>query len=122
ATISGTYSGVTKTASLTVNPPPAPPAAALSSLTLNPTSVVGGSPSTGTVTLTAAAPAGGVTVSLSSSKTTVATVPSSVLVPQGATSKTFTVTTLRVTKNTSAVISASYSGVTKTATLTARRK
>jgi hypothetical protein len=64
-TVSGSYSGVTKTASLTVTPPPA---AALSSVTLSPASVSGGSPSTGTVTLTAAAPAGGAVVALSSSK------------------------------------------------------
>src|SRR5207302_8131531 len=54
-TISASYAGVTKTASLTVQPQTPP---TLSSLTLNPTSVTGGSPSTGTVTLSGPAPAG----------------------------------------------------------------
>jgi hypothetical protein len=65
----------------------------VASLSLNPTTVVGGSPSTGTVTLSAAAPSGGTVVSLVSSDTSVATVPASVTVPAGATSANFTVTT-----------------------------
>ena len=52
ATISGTYNG-TQSATLTVNPP------TLSSVSVNPTSVTGGTSSTGTVTLGSAAPAGG---------------------------------------------------------------
>src|SRR5450759_948196 len=52
----------------------------LSSLTLNPTTVSDGQPSTGTVTLSAAAPSGGSTVGLSSNST-FAIVPSSVTVP-----------------------------------------
>src|SRR5207249_2552642 len=43
--ISATFAGVTRTAVLTVNPPPA--ASSLSLLTVNPTSVTGGSASTG---------------------------------------------------------------------------
>jgi hypothetical protein len=66
---------------------------ALSDLSLNPSTVTGGTPSTGTVTLTSPAPAGGVVVALSSHDTTVATVPASVTVPAGASSATFTVTT-----------------------------
>ena len=68
----------------------------LSSLSLNPTSVVGGSSSTGTVTLGAAAPSAGTVVSLVSSDTSVASVPASVTVPAGATSATFTVSTAAV--------------------------
>jgi hypothetical protein len=90
----------------------------LSSLTLNPTSVSGGSTSQGTVTLTGAAPSGGSVVTLASSNTTVATVPSSVTIPAGATSATFVVTTYSVAAPTSVTISASYGGVSKTATLT----
>src|SRR2546425_10687720 len=76
-------------AQLTINPAGAP--LPLSSVTLNPTSVVGGNPSTGTVTLTAPAPAGGAVVTLVSTGA-VASVPASVTVPAGATSATFTVT------------------------------
>src|SRR3989449_4972791 len=60
ATITASYSGVTRTATLTVNP-----AAGLSSLALSPTTVTGGSSSTGTVTLDGPAPAGGAQGTLS---------------------------------------------------------
>jgi len=116
ATISGVYGGVTRSAALTVVPAP-PPAATLSSLTLNPTSVIGGvQSSTGTVRLSAPAPAGGAQVMLSSSNGA-ARVPSSVIVPAGATSATFTVNTSVVLISTSATISASYNGTTRTTSL-----
>jgi len=114
-TISASYGGGTQTASLTVTPSPLP---TLSSLTLSPTSVVGGAQSsTGTVTLSGPAPAGGAQVLLSSSNTGAATVPSSVTVPAGATSATFTVNTSIVLISTSATISASYNSTTQTASL-----
>jgi hypothetical protein len=113
-TISAAYGGVTRSASLTVTPPPLP---TVSSLTLNPTSVVGGlQSSTGTVTLSAPAPAGGAQVMLSSSNGA-AGVPSSVFVPAGATGATFPVNTSIVLFPTSATISASYNGTTRTAGL-----
>jgi thermitase len=90
----------------------------LSSLSLNPTSVVGGNSSTGTVTLTAPAPSGGFVVNLSSSNTSVATVPSSVTVPAGATSANFTVATNPVSSVRSVTITAAAGGITRTATLT----
>jgi len=89
-----------------------------SSLTLNPTSVTGGNSSTGTVTLSGAAPAGGATVALSSNNTTAATVPSSVTVAAGATAATFTVSTSAVAASTTVTISATYSGATRSASLT----
>jgi hypothetical protein len=48
----------------------------------------------------------------------VATVPSSVTVSAGQTSASFTVRTQRVSSNTNVVISATYNGTTKQATLT----
>src|SRR5205814_1397889 len=116
-TISASYAGVTKTASLTVNPT-APPTPTLTSLTLSPTSVTGGNSSTGMVTLSGPAPSGGAQVALSSSDTSVATVPSSVTVADGATSATFTVRTSAVSASTTVTISATFAGVTKTASLT----
>ncbi|HYU22324.1 MAG TPA: hypothetical protein VEM60_04215 [Candidatus Dormibacteraeota bacterium] len=117
-TISAAYGGVTRTASITVAPAPPPPAT-LSSLTLSPTSVIGGTQSsTGTVTLSGAAPAGGAQVALSSSNTAAATVPSSVTVAAGATSATFTVSTSAVAASTAVTISAAYGGVTRTASIT----
>jgi hypothetical protein len=112
-TISAVYSGVTRTATLTVNPV----AAGLSTVSLNPTSVVGGNSSQGTVTLTAAAPTGGAVVSLSDNDSA-ATVPTSVTVAAGSSTATFTVNTTAVTSSRSVTVSAVYSGVTQTASLT----
>jgi len=113
-TISAAYGGATRSAPLTVTPPPLP---TVSSLTLNPTSVIGGlQTSTGTVTLSGPAPAGGAQVMLSSSNGA-AGVPSSVFVPAGATSATFALSTSVVLVSTSVTISASYNGTTQTATL-----
>jgi hypothetical protein len=118
-TLSASYSGTSRTAALTVTPPPPP---ALSSLTLNPSTVTGGSSSTGTVALSGLAPAGGVVVTLASSKPSVAAVPSSVTVAAGQSSAGFTVSTVTVSSQTSAVISASYSGATRSATLTIKKR
>lgn len=90
----------------------------LSSLSLSPTSVVGGQSSTGTVTLTAAAPSGGFVVNLSSSNSTVASVPTSVTVPAGQTSATFTVSTTAVSTTTTVTITATAGGISRQATLT----
>jgi hypothetical protein len=95
----------------------APAPTSLASLSLNPTSVTGGNSSTGTVTLSGPAPSGGAQVTLSSSNTTAARVPSSVTVAAGATSATFAVSTSAVASSTSVVISGTY-GATKTGSLT----
>jgi hypothetical protein len=116
-TISAAFGGATMSASLTVTPA-SPPPPTLSSLALNPTSVTGGNPSTGTVTLSGPAPVGGVQVTLSSSNATAAAVPSSVMVAAGATSASFTVSTSAVPSSTTATISAAYSGATRSASLT----
>jgi len=118
-TISAAYAGTSKTASLTVQTA-APPAIRLSSLSLNPTSVVGGNSSTGTVTLSGPAPTGGAQVALTSSNTTVARTPVSVTIAAGATSATFAVGTSVVSASTSVTITASRGGVTKAATLTVK--
>src|SRR5256885_1637734 len=113
-TISASYGGVNASAPLTVTPAPLP---AVSSLTLNPTSVVGGlQSSTGTVTLSGPAPAGGAQVMLSSSNGA-ASVSSSVTVPAGSSNANFTVNTSIVLLSTSATISASYNSTTQTASL-----
>jgi len=90
----------------------------VTSLSLNPTTVVGGNPSTGTVTLSAPAPSGGTVVSLVSSDTSVATVPASVTVPAGATSSTFTVTTLAVASDRIVTLTAVSNNTGRTADLT----
>jgi len=117
--ITATYSGASKSAILTVNPP-AP--AAISSLTLSPSTIVGGSTATGTVTLTKAAPAGGIEVNLTSSNSTRAKVPATVLIPAGALSQVFNITTTATKQKTNVRITVSYAGVNKSATLTIVRR
>ncbi|MEJ5295120.1 MAG: S8 family serine peptidase [Fimbriimonadales bacterium] len=90
----------------------------LSNLTLNPSTVVGGNSSTGTVTLTAAAPSGGFTVQLSSSNPSVASVPGSITVPAGQSSASFTIATQQVSSTTQVTITASAGSVSRQATLT----
>jgi hypothetical protein len=116
-TISASSGSLTQTASLTVTPQPSP-GPTLTSLSFNPTNVVGGSPSSGTVTLSAPAPSGGALVSLSSSNTGVVTVPPNVTIPAGATSAIFTASTSSVTASTPVTVSGSFAGVTQTASLT----
>src|SRR6266699_1857824 len=92
----------------------------LTSLTLNPSTVVGGllGSSTGTVTLSGPAPSGGAVIALSSSNASVASVPASVTVPAGATTASFTVNTSIVLVSTNVTISGSYNGTTQSASLT----
>ncbi len=99
--ISASFRGITKTAVLGVMPH------AVASLTLNPTSVIGGAASTGTVFITAPAPYGGAAISLSSSNPAVATVSTGwVTVPAEATTTTFTVRTNPVASSTRVYITA----------------
>jgi subtilase family serine protease len=113
ASIQATYpvsTSVTGTLTLLASPTPA-------SLVLSPTSVSGGTTSIGTVTLSGPAPAGGADVSLSSSNVASATVPATMNIPEGASSGTFTITTLAQSSSSSANISAAYHGLTRSATL-----
>ena len=91
----------------------------LSSVTLNVSDVVGGTPVIGTVTLTSGAAAGGLTVALTSDNPAAATVPAAVTVAAGTTSATFPVTTFPVGNSQSALIIANAGGVTTYAILTA---
>lgn len=120
-TISATWSGTTRTATLTVTAPaPPPPTATLDTVSISPASVQGGSSASTTVTLTAPAPAGGAVVSFSSSDPDVATVPATMTVPEGVNSRVVVqfVSTSQVSATATSVISATYNGVTRTATIT----
>jgi hypothetical protein len=99
---------------LNVTPP------ALQSIAVAPTSVLGGAPATGTVRLTGPAPAGGVVVKLSSNNG-VATVPATVLVPEGATSANFPVTTRRTSVKKKVTLTGRLRGVNKSVQLTVRK-
>jgi len=95
-----------------------PPPVTVSKVAINPTSVTGGTSVQGTVTLSAAAPQGGTTVTLSSSDTTVAFVLSSIQVSAGSNTQTFAVTTKTVASSTVVKITATAGGVSESATVT----
>lgn len=103
----------------TPTPVPTPiPAPAIASLTLNPSSVGGGSSALGTITLSGPAPASGAVVSLASSNGPIASVPMSAIVAAGTTSANFTISTNRMKTTRTVTISAVYRGLNKAAVLT----
>ncbi len=110
STISAAFAGITQSAVLSIT------SDALVSVTLNPQSVAGGSSSQGTVTIAGPAPAGGLTIALSTNGA-FASVPPSVTIPAGNASIGFVVNTKPVTVNSQALISASVNGGTQSATL-----
>ena len=87
------------------------------SLSLSPSSVVGGGSVTGTLLLNGPASPGGTLVSLFSSNRTVASVPINIRVPAGASVASFPISTQGVSSTTSVVLSAVYGGITRRATL-----
>ncbi len=111
-TITATAGGVSKTAQLAVL------VSAVSSLTFAPAPVTGGQSSTGHLTLTGPAPAGGLVASLSSSNSSAITLPATVPFAAGATTASFVVPTTWVGQSIAHNISATLGGVTKSAQLT----
>src|SRR6185437_14627480 len=91
--------------------------AGLSSVSALPNTVTAGDPATGSVTLNAAAPAGGLVVDLWTNGSPTF-VPASVTVPAGATTATFPVTTVYTSSGAESTITAFCNGITKTTTLT----
>jgi hypothetical protein len=117
--VTATAGGVTKSIFVNVAPDPnAPPL--LQSMSIAPASVSGGTNATGTVFLSAPAPAGGISVTLSTSNRSVASAPGIVTVAEGQTSASYTLTTFAVSATTSATITAFYD-TTRTATVTVTR-
>ena len=110
-TITGTLSGASKSASLLVKPP------SPVSLTFNPTTVQGGWPSMGTVTLSGPAPTGGLIVALSSANPAVLNTPATMKVPAGATGATFNVNTNFVFQATNVVVTATVTAGSASGTL-----
>jgi len=89
----------------------------LASITLSPTTVVGGTSANGTITLTGPAPAGGASVSLSTSNASLAIPPMVVVVAEGETEASFVVTTTETERSNSVTITGTY-GITQSALLT----
>ena len=111
-TITASFGGATKQATVTVIPP------VLNSFGCNPTKVTGGDPVSCTVSLTGKVASGSVANVPLSSHNPAATVPASVPVPAGADSASVTAQTNKVTGRTYATLTASYGGVSKPVTLT----
>jgi hypothetical protein len=93
------------------------PPAVLIAVSVAPALVNAGGSAIGTVTLDHPAPAPGVTVTLASSSPSVV-VPANVLVPAGATTAAFNVTTSGASNTLSAIVTATATGATLTAPLT----
>ncbi len=105
------YSGSARTATFTVA------RLAISAISFGIGEIPGGVPLAGTVTLTVAAPTGGVSVTLASSSQA-ASVPPTVTIPEGGTSTTFDVITTNTPPTTVVAITASYATSSQTANLT----
>lgn len=110
--IHAAYQGSTATALLTLNP-------YVASLTIDHAAIDAGSTATGTVTLGAIAPAGGVTVPLTSSNATAASVPATIIIPSGSATGTFSIPSYRVDADTVVTITATKM-TSASATLTVR--
>jgi hypothetical protein len=109
--LTASWLGVNPTATLTVLP------VAPQQVTVTPTALSGGQSAAGSVILSGPAPTGGLVVSLSGSFPSAVSLPSSIIVPAGATSAPFTVTTYPVTASANVVVTASYGGCATTTTL-----
>jgi hypothetical protein len=113
--VTASYAGATQSSALTVNPTGLPTPV---SLTLNPATVTSGNSSTGTVTISAPAPAAGLVVNLTTNNPFVAQIPTLVTVASGQTVATFAITTPTLAGAETATITASAGGVSQSATLT----
>ena len=112
ATVRATALAVTVTGTLTVQAPKP------TVLAYNPTSITGGKTATGTVTLSGKSPAGGTEVTLNADNG-ILTIPATVVVPEGASTVTFPVSTLVVDTNVvvTTTATANLTTVTKTVTV-----
>jgi hypothetical protein len=110
-------SGSSRSATLTVTPAGA---ATLGSLQTQPSTVTGGTDSTGVVGLTpgTVAPSGGAVVSVTNDNPSLVTTPLNVTIAAGQSSASFPIRTQPTGLTTAVTITASYSGATRSATLT----
>src|SRR3954447_5447139 len=116
--IMASVDNVPRTANMSVNPAP-PPGGTLKAVSLSPTSVTGGSNSTGAITFSTSM-RDGADVFLSSSDPDVATVPVETVVNANRSSGTFNVATKPVTTQTPVTITATWIGITRTTVLTVK--
>ncbi len=109
--VKATYAGVEKSTSLTVNP------AALTTLSVTPSTVEAGKPVTAKVTLDGFAPPAGAVVSLTSSSTNLV-VPPTATVPSGEKTASVVATTKVLTARATALVTATYRGVSRSVVVT----
>jgi RHS repeat-associated protein len=116
-TVTATFGGVTQRIRVIVAPANA---VTLANFTITPSRVAGGASATGIVTLTSAAPSGGAAVTIEPRRRNIVIVPSTVTVPEGATSAAFAIGTEIVhgKKDKATEIAVSYNGVALTSTIT----
>lgn len=110
-TLTASLNGTSASANLTVQPP------TLKSLTISPSQITGGGVPQAIVMLSGNAPAGGVTVNLSSSSAA-ASPPAAVTVAAGSPSAVVNIPTSAVTTNTPVTITASANGISRQAQFT----
>jgi len=110
--LSGTIGATTKTAFFAVNAP------SLTTLTLSPTTVVGGNQTVMTLGLDGIAPVGGRSIVLISGAPGIVFVPGTGVVPQAATTVNLNINTAVVTSSINVTVFATRSGIYKTTTLT----
>ena len=109
--ITGTLNGHQTQTNLVVNPP------ALTSLTISPSSVKGGTTATGKVTLSSIAPVGGMVVTLAAQGVG-GSVPASVTILAGKTTATFAVATKKVSSKSNLLVTGTLGPVQKNSVLT----
>jgi hypothetical protein len=114
--ITASAGGVSKSIFVTVHPDPNAPSI-IQSVSFSPSTVTGATSSTGTVVLNTPAPAGGTSVTLSTSNAT-ARAPGAVTVAAGQTSVSFPVTTSAVASNTLVTIQAIVGGKSLSGSIT----
>jgi hypothetical protein len=113
STLTATYRGVSTSSTLAVMP------IGVTNLVLTPNPVTGPNAVTGTVTLTCAAPSGGAVVTLSTNNSPVARPKvSSITIPAGSTTGTFSIITADVSRVSYATITAAANGISKGVRLT----
>ncbi len=106
--ISASYGGASASGTVTLTAAPAAPPLALNADTTLPFTT--GMTSTATITLGTPAPAGGAIVTLTESRPTALTLPASVVVPAGATTAAFTMTSKQSSGTVLDAITATYNG------------
>lgn len=112
ASTTATLGASTKTANLTITP------TQVTSFVFNNPSLTGGTNSTGTITISAPAPAGGLVVNLTNDKPSLVTSPSTITIAAGATSANFSWVTTPTLSSQTATFTAKIASVGPTATQT----